>query len=187
MRIVIATAGVLPPEPVARFVEQLIGGETSSVYVVTVIEAPRSFLDDIRSEEWRPFDEDLEAPAEHTEDVHIRRYVEERGSKLIEPVMSSLRSRMLDPVPVFVEGGDPGAGIVEAAIEHEADLIVMGATRQLFTESAWMSVSLQVTRQSNLPVLLIPAPAKSAGEPTEDIPVVDEELHEPHAVPDLEA
>jgi nucleotide-binding universal stress UspA family protein len=162
VRIVIATAGVLPPDPVADFVERL-SNDHAEVVVATVVEVPRSFLDDIRSEEWRPFDEELSSS--ETDDRHVLGYVEERGKRLVEPVMSALRARGIEPEAVYLEGADAGAGIVQAAADHEADLIVMGATRRLFTESAWMSVSMQVTQESNLPVLLIPAPLKSAGEP----------------------
>jgi len=172
VRIVIATAGVLPPEPVADFVEHLSGDDPAAVLVVTVVEAPRTFLNELRSEEWRPFDEDLEL-RDIPDDRHIERYIEERGRRLVEPVLSSLRARGIEPLSHFVEGDDVGAGIVDIAAQHEADLIIMGATRKLFTESAWMSVSLQVTQNSKLPVLLIPAPLKSAGEPTEDTSVID--------------
>lgn len=172
MRIVIATAGVLPPEPVADFVERLVAGNEASVLVVTVVEAPRSFLDQLRSEEWRPFDEELEADIT-PDDRHVTSYIEERGKRLVEPVVSALRARGVEAMSKFIEGGDAGAGIVDVATQHEADLIVMGATRKLFTEAAWMSVSMQVTQNSRLPVLLIPAPLKSAGEPTEDTPVID--------------
>ena len=172
VRIVIATAGVLPPDPVADFVERLGGDGEAAVIVVTVVEAPRSFLDELRHEEWRPFDEDLE-PVDAPDERHIQRYVEERGRRLVEPVMAALRARGIEPETYFIEGGDAGRGIVDVAADHEADLIVMGATRKLFTESAWMSVSMQVTQNSKLPVLLIPAPLKSAGEPTEDTPIID--------------
>ncbi len=173
MRIVIATAGVLPPEPVAEFVERLVNGNGATVTVVTVVEAPRSFLDELRSEEWRPFDEELTEADSERDDQHVRRYIEERGTRLVEPVMSALRARGIPAEPHFIEGGDAGAGIVEVATEYRADLIIMGATRKLFTDTAWMSVSMQVTQNSRLPVLLIPAPLKSAGEPTEDLPAID--------------
>jgi nucleotide-binding universal stress UspA family protein len=172
VRIVIATAGVLPPDPVADFVERLRGDEEDAVIVVTVVEVPRTFLDELRSEEWRPFDEEYSGEVA-PDDAHVQTYVEERGRKLVEPVLSALRARGIEPQARFIEGGDAGSGIVEVAAETHADLIVMGATRKLFTESAWMSVSMQVTENSRLPVLLIPAPMKSAGEPTEDTPVID--------------
>ncbi len=57
MRILIATAGVLSPEGVARIARRLCGDD-GEVVVITVIEVPRSFLDEIRSDEWHPLTED---------------------------------------------------------------------------------------------------------------------------------
>lgn len=39
-----------------------------------------------------------------------------------------------------------------------ADMLVMGATRRLFTEEAWRSVSARVMEKSLRPILLVPGP-----------------------------
>ena len=51
----------------------------------------------------------------------------------------------------------PAATIIAAAEEMDADLLVMGATKHLFDESSWESVSTRVLRDSRLPVLVIPS------------------------------
>jgi nucleotide-binding universal stress UspA family protein len=160
----VTTAGVLPPDPVADFAERMLHGDEAAVTVMSVIEVPRDFLEGIESETWRPFDPD-ESPT--SDDAAARRYVEERGRRLVEPVVAALTSRGFTPETVFVEGSDPAAAIVAVASQVGADVIVMGATRKLFTESAWSSVSMKVTAESKTPVLLIPAPLR-AGELVDD-------------------
>ena len=155
MRILIATAGVLAPAPVARFVERLIDPE-GEVFVVTVIEVPRTFLDEIRSEEWHPMSEG--APTWTTEeDRLIARYVEERGARITEPVLAALRNCEVEAKTVYLEGEDPAATIIQAAADLEADLVVLGATKQLFDESHWESVSARVMRDAGRAVLVVPA------------------------------
>jgi nucleotide-binding universal stress UspA family protein len=154
VRIVIATAGVLSPEPVARFAERLAGSD-GRVCVVTVIEVPRSFLDEIRSEQWHPLSEGSAAWSTE-EDAIIARYVEERGGRLTEPLLTALASRGVEAEVRFLEGEDPATTIIAAADDFDADLLVMGATKHLFDESHWESVSARVLRDSRRPVLVIP-------------------------------
>lgn len=155
MNILIATAGVLSPAGVARLVERL-AGQDGKVVVMTVIEVPRSFLDEIRSEEWHPLNEGR-GEWSSAEDAVIARYVEERGSRLTEPLVAALTARGVDPEVEYLEGEDPAFTILDAAIRFGADLIVMGATKQLFAETQWESVSTRVIREANLPVLVVPS------------------------------
>ncbi|OFW65363.1 MAG: hypothetical protein A2Z12_07430 [Actinobacteria bacterium RBG_16_68_21] len=156
MRIVIATAGVLSPEPVARFAERL-AGDGGKVYVTTVIEVPRSFLDEIRSEQWHPLTEGSPGWSME-EDAVIARYVEERGERITEPLLAALIARGLDAEVVFLEGEDPAGTIIAAADRIDADLLIMGATKHLFDEAAWESVSTRVVREAGRPVLVVPTP-----------------------------
>ena len=174
MHILIATAGVLPTGPVADLIKQILpeGGQVS---VTTVIEVPRSFLDGLESENWHPFGEDVDRS--ERESVLVDRYVEERGSKLIEPVMAALRSRSIEANGIFVEGSDRAAAICETAEQVEADLIVMGATRRLFGEDAWESISSQVMQRTHLPLLLVTGSPRPAEESDSEDPTVG--AHEP--------
>lgn len=173
VRILIATAGVLTPEPVAEFVAHLVGPD-SNVLVVTVIEVPRSFLDEIRSEEWHPLT-DANSKWATEEDRVIARYVEERGARITEPVLAALRNRGIEAETVFLEGEDPATTIIHAAEELDAELVVLGATKQLFDESHWESVSARVMRDGGRAVLVIPAAIRDdTGEvdlPTAEIDV----------------
>lgn len=154
MRIVIATTGALSPEPVARFAERLAAPD-GTVFVITVIEVPRSFLDEIRSQQWHPIAEGAAWASQ--EDAVIARYVEERGGRLTEPLLEALRARGIDAKAVYLEGEDPGRAIIDAAEEIGADLVALGATRALFDETHWESVSARVMREARCPVLVIPA------------------------------
>lgn len=158
MHILVATAGVLPPEPVADLAQRLLG-EGGRVSVISVIEVPHAFLETIRAEEWRPLQTGEEAwPSDRP--ALIERYVEERGRRLVEPVVVALRCRGIEARTVFVERDDPARAIVEAAEELGADVIVLGATRAIFDESAWKSVSANVIRESPRPVVVIPPPQR---------------------------
>ena len=48
-----------------------------------------------------------------------------------------------------------------------ADLIMMGATRRLFTEQAWTSISVRVMEKTQCPLILVPG---SRNEDTGEIP-----------------
>jgi len=56
----------------------------------------------------------------------------------------------------YVEGQDPATTILEAADRLGADVIVVGATKQLFDESQWESVSTRVISEARRPVLVVP-------------------------------
>jgi len=157
----IATAGVLSPDPVAGFAERLVGPD-GCVQVITVIEVPRSFLDDIRGEGWHPLT-DANPSWSSEEDALIARYVEERGHRLTDPLLSALRTRGIEAEVTYLEGEDPAGTIIKAADDLQADVVVLGATKHLFSE--WESVSARVLRDIHRPVLVIP----TAPRPVEDM------------------
>lgn len=167
MRILIATAGVLPPEPVVTFVERLLGTD-GEAFVVTVIEVPRSFLDEIRSQEWHPLS-DKSPTWTRDEDRVIAKYVEERGARLTDPILAALRNRNIEARTVYLEGEDPSATIIQAAVDLDADLVVLGATKRLFDESSWESVSARVMRDSARAVLVVPARIR---DDTEELEII---------------
>jgi nucleotide-binding universal stress UspA family protein len=157
MHVLIATTGALTPGPVVDFTTRLLAG-SGKVSVITVIEVPRSFLDVLRSEEWHPLES---GEPMHTwttaEDALIARYVEERGRKLTEPVLATLRASGVEPEVLYVEGEDPARTISDTASTLDVDVVVLGATRRIFDESAWESVSARVMMESRKPVLVVPA------------------------------
>ena len=154
MHILIATTGVLPPTPVAELCGQLLGDD-GEITVMTVIEVPRQFLESMEDDERRSFLDDT-AWQTNTAEMKALSYLEERGRRAVEPVMSAFRARGRTPDIRFVEGTDPVEAIVSTAAVTGADIIVMGATRRLFTEQAWTSVSARVMERTQCPLLLVP-------------------------------
>lgn len=159
MDVLIATAGVLPPGPVAEFVE-LLAGPGDRATVMNVTQAPAEFLDELENGAWQPFDTPAGRGDSDRAAREADRYIQERGSKIVAPVVAALKLRNVATATLFVEAEDVVQAIIDAAEQVGADAIVMGATRRLFNEMAWASVSMTVTARSSLPVLLIPEPAQ---------------------------
>ena len=156
MHVLIATTGALSADPAAEFTAHLIGGD-GRVSVTTVIEVPRSFLEQLRAEGWHPLTyEDGTNGLEAEEDGVMRRYVEERGRRLTEPVVNALRSRGIEAEAIYLDGDDPALSISELANKIDADLVILGTTRRIFDQSAWESVSARVMIESGRPVLVVP-------------------------------
>ncbi len=154
VRILIATTGVLPPGPVADLCARL-GGEDGVLTVMTVIQVPRTFLDALDDEDRRSLlaDDDKGDP-----EAKAAAYLEERGRRAVEPIVAALTAEGLGASVRFVDGDDPAEAIIRTADDFEADMLVMGATRRLFTEEAWRSVSARVMEKSLRPMLLVPGP-----------------------------
>jgi nucleotide-binding universal stress UspA family protein len=158
---------VLPAAPTAEFCRQLIGDE-SSVTVMTVIRVPRSFLESLDDDVRQSF---LDASDnESSEEEKAATYLEERGRRAVDPICAALAAESIDCDIRFVEGDDPAEAIISTALNVDANMVVMGATRRLFTEEAWRSVSARVMVNSHLPVLLVPG---ARIEDTMEMPVLE--------------
>lgn len=168
MRILIATTGVLPAAPAAEFCRQLIGDE-SSVSVMTVIQVPRSFLEALDDDVRRSFLDDSNDEGSTAEEKAAN-YLEERGRRAVDPICAALAAEEIDCDIHFVEGDDPAEAIIQTAQSVNAEMVVMGATRRLFTEEAWRSVSARVMVNSHLPVLLVPG---ARIEDTMEMPIIE--------------
>ena len=168
MRILIATTGVLPSAPVAELCRRL-HADDDSVTVMTVVRVPRSFLEALDDDMRRSFLDDSPIGSSDAE-AKAARYLEERGQKAVEPIIAALQAAGMDADVRFVEGDDPAEAIINTAEDVGAELVMMGATRRLFTEEAWRSVSARVMDKSHLPVLLVPG---TRFEDTQEIPTLE--------------
>ncbi len=167
VRILVATTGVLPAAPVAQFCQQLMG-EEGHVTVMTVVRVPRSFLESLDDDTRRSFLDDT--PGQSSAEEKAARYLEERGRRAVDPICAALAAAGIDVDVRFVEGDDPAEAIINTAEEINAEMVMMGATRRLFTEEAWRSVSARVMVNSRLPLLLVPG---SRIEDTQEMPVLE--------------
>ncbi|MDH3307714.1 MAG: universal stress protein [Acidimicrobiia bacterium] len=151
MQILVATAGALPPSVVTAYVSAFWSAGDSLV-VMAAIEVPRTLLEELATEGWTPF------AGERTTEIEraVGRYVEERGGRMVEPILSALGAQGMTARALYVEHADPAQAILETAAELSADLIVLGATRAIFKDDAWQSVAEQVMLGASVPMLLIP-------------------------------
>jgi nucleotide-binding universal stress UspA family protein len=158
MHVLVATAGALSPEPVVEFARHLVGG-TGYVTVVTVIEVPHSFLEDLSSDDWHPLHDERTSGS-----TLAMQYLEERGKRLTEPLRHALQTARIDCDVKVLEGGDPATAISRAADELRADVVLLGATKQIFDKDAWESVSARVMLESGRPVLVVPEARKTVDD-----------------------
>ena len=154
MHVLVATAGALSPEPVVEFARHLIGG-TGSVTVVTVVEVPHGFLEDLRSDDWHPLHDETTS-----EDTLAAQYLEERGKRLTDPIRLALEQARIPCDVRVLEGADAAAAISQAADAMAADVVLLGATKQIFNREAWESISARVMLESGRPVLVVPEARK---------------------------
>ena len=166
MHVLVATAGALSPDPVVEFTRHLIGG-TGAVTVVTVVEVPHSFLEELESDDWHPLHDSQRASQESTV---ISQYLNERGQRLTEPIRSALEAARIPCEVRVLEGSDAAAAISDAADSLKADVVLLGATKQIFDFEAWESVSARVMLESGRPVLVVPEHRKvpDGMEPADD-------------------
>ncbi len=156
MHVLVATAGALSPEPVVEFARHLIGG-TGSVTVTTVVEVPRSFLENIEADDWHPLHDDADRD---TPDSVVEAYLKERGHRVTDPIRQALEGARIPCDVRVLEGADPAAAISQAADVLSADVVVLGATKPIFDRDAWESVSARVMIESGRPVLVVPEARK---------------------------
>jgi len=158
MHMLIATSGVLSPDPVVDFTRHLLG-QNGRVTLITVIEVPRAFLDDLHVSEGRG------SASSSEQEEAVAAYLDERGRKIVEPIRAALESARIPSQIRFVEGNDAATAISEAAATLDADIVVLGATRSIFNREAWESVSARVMLESERPVLVVPAPQRDDPQP----------------------
>ncbi len=136
---------------------------------MTVIRVPRSFLESLDDEMRRSFlNESSGQPS--SEEQKAAAYLEERGRRAVDPICAALAAEDIESDIRFVEGDDPAEAIIQTAQQVDAEMVVMGATRRLFTEEAWRSVSARVMVNSHLPVLLVPG---ARLEDTMEMPIIE--------------
>lgn len=167
MRILIATTGVLPAGPVSELCARL-SDDSSEVTVMTVIRIPRTFLDSLDDDVRRSFLDDSTSDA--TPEERAALYLEERGRRVVAPIVAALQAEGIEASARFVDGDDPAVAIIATAEDVGAEIVMMGATRRLFTEEAWGSVSARVIDKSHLPVLLVPG---TKIEDTHEMPILE--------------
>lgn len=160
MRILVCTSGVLQAPPVIDFCSSLLG-EDGKVVILTVVQVPRSLLDKFQRQPRSFFSEDPE-DCPHQASAAEQDYIRERGERAVATLAKGFRSAGIDPDISYVSGHDLAGAIVARADKMQADLIVMGATRQLFETDVWSSVTARVSRECERPLLLMPTRSRDS-------------------------
>lgn len=159
MHVLIATSGVLSPGSVVNFCRKLVPPD-GRVTVTTVIEVPRSFLEELRSDRWNPLEDGTHVAWTAADDAVVERYVTERGRRICEPLVRALVAEGIDTEAVYLEGEDPSSTISGLANKLDVDIVIMGATRPIFDQASWESVSARVILECAKPVLVLPPPTR---------------------------
>lgn len=163
MHVLVATAGSLSPDPVVEFARHLIGG-TDRVTLTTVVEVPRSFLEETNQADWHPLREEQNSQNPSSADAVVTQYLEERAHRLTEPIRLALERARIPYEILVLEGTDAAAEISRTASELDADVVILGATKQIFDRDAWESVSSRVMLESGKAVLVVPEARKELDE-----------------------
>lgn len=154
MRILVCTSGVLQAPPVIDFCSSLLG-KHGKVVILTVVQVPRSLLDKFQRQPRSFFSEDAETAPRRVSEAE-QDYIRERGERAVSTLAKGFRAAGIDPGLSYVSGHDLAGAIVAQADKMQADLIVMGATRQLFEPGVWSSVTARVSQECERPLLLMP-------------------------------
>jgi len=152
MHVLVATAGALSPAAVVKFARHLIGG-TGHITVTTVVEVPREFLHGIEADDWHPLRDRAKATSD---DDLATDYLAERGHRVTDPIRQALEAARIPCEVGVLEGTDAATAISAAANDLDVDVVILGATKQIFNVDAWESVSARVMIESGRPVLVLP-------------------------------
>lgn len=167
MHVLVATDGQLDPTAVARFAAPL-AGTAGRVTVLTVVEIPRTLLNDLRSvfggEPDRVTHSNVESvtltPATDPprgwpgDDAIIQRYLDDKRQERCKAVVAALEERGVATTSRVVEGG-AAPGILQVAREESVDVIVVGSHGAGLFEGLLGSTGTKITRLAKRPVLLL--------------------------------
>lgn len=171
MHILIATDGELNVETAANFAARL-SGPAGRVTVLTVVEVPRAFLHDMRSQ-WiakdsagvilndefiaTPFvSQEQETPKGWPgDDAMIERYLADKLEQHASPIVEELRTAGVEAEGIVVESENVTKTILDQLETLGAGAVVIGSHGQGLFEGLLGSTGVKIVRRSSKPVLLI--------------------------------
>ena len=169
MHVLVATDGEIEASTAAEFASRL-AGDDGRVTVLTVVEIPRTFLNDVR-DHWGPGDGEsvvadytfVETPVTRREgptgwpgdDAMIERYLSDKLRKNTGPLVDALRHRGIAADAIVVESENVAPTIIERVNELGADVVVIGSHGKGFFQGVLGSTGTKIVRRSPRPVLLI--------------------------------
>lgn len=169
MHILIATDGAIEVSAAADFAAALAGAD-GRVTVLTVVEIPRTFLNDMRTH-WGAGESAsvvadytfVETPAVSREtprgwpgdDTLIDRYLSDKLRQNTAPLVGALRERGIEVEGRFAESENVAQTIIEQLVALDAEVVVIGSHGQGLFQGLLGSTGTKIVRQSPKPVLLI--------------------------------
>jgi nucleotide-binding universal stress UspA family protein len=169
VHVLVATDGEIEASTAAEFAARLAGAD-GRVTVLTVVEVPRTFINDIR-EHWGPGDSEsvvadytfVETPVDRRDgptgwpgdDAMIERYLADRLARNTRPLVDALRRRGIETVAQVVESENVTPTIIERVVALDADVVVIGSHGRGLFQGLLGSTGTKIVRQSPRPVLLI--------------------------------
>ncbi len=169
MHVLVATDGAIESTAAAEFAARLAGTD-GRVTVLSVVEIPRAFINDMRFA-WGAADGSnvvadytfVETPALGQnaplnwpgDDALIERYLNDKLKQNTRPVVAELQTRGLTPDTLVVESENAAATIIEQIETLEADVVVIGSHGQGVFEGLLGSTGTKIVRRSPRPVMVI--------------------------------
>jgi len=169
MHVLVATDGTLDIDTTSKFAVSLAGPD-GKITVLTVVEVPRAFLGDMRTQWGAPEtfgvltdDEYVETPAVPRQaprswpgdDAMIARYLDDKLELYVTPLVEALVGAGANAAGRVVESENVAGTILDQIESLEADVVVIGAHGQGLFQGLIGSTGTKVVRRSSGPVLLL--------------------------------
>ena len=169
MHVLVATDGEMETEAAANFAATLAGADGRAT-VLTVVEVPRVFLEDMRSHFGSDdgpsvvadytYVETPKAPQEGPtgwpgDDALIERYIGDKLQQNTAPLVRALKDRGIETDARVVESENVAPTIIEQLVALDAEVVVIGSHGQGLFQGLLGSTGTKIVRRSPRPVLLI--------------------------------
>lgn len=169
MHVLVATDGSLETTTAAEFAATLAGPD-GRVTALTVVEIPRTFLNDVRAH-WSTENGPsvvadytyVETPKAHQEGptgwpgdaALIERYLGDKLQRHTAPLIRALNERGVATDARVVESEDVARTIIDELVALNADVVVIGSHGQGVFQGLLGSTGTKIVRRSPRPVLLL--------------------------------
>ena len=169
MHVLVATDGELETAAAADYAATLAGTD-GRVTVLTVVEIPRAFLNDVRTH-WSTDDSPsvvadytyVETPKAQQEgptgwpgdDAIIERYLGDKLHQNTASLVHALQERGIDTDARVAESENVAPTIIEHLLDLDAEVVVIGSHGQGLFQGLLGSTGTKIVRRSPRPVLLL--------------------------------
>jgi nucleotide-binding universal stress UspA family protein len=169
MHVLVATDGELETATAAEFAATLAGPD-GRVTVLTVVEIPRTFLNDVRAHYGTGDGPSVVADYTYVETPKaqqegptgwpgdaalIDRYLRDKLQRQTDPLVHALDERGVPTDARVVESEDVAGTIIDQLVALDAEVVVVGSHGQGLFQGLLGSTGTKIVRRSPRPVLLL--------------------------------